>query len=253
MGIGHGIVWNCCMGWHRVAAGGGSHQVLVRGLPGVGHGVLLSSCLHICWEVRGTIWWCSTHCGTVWHSALVVQFGTHWWYSLTHCTGGTVWWDGCQRGAWCQPGLRLGLTHSQTSTMVTLTPPIFWTSSKKDKLSYKDCYPREESCQKVGSSKCSWIFPRVTWCSLHDPYSEGATLWYWYGIAFHNPFVKVVIIFFIHHHQLHEIFHLHDHLPYQEDECNRPIGGCGHLSETWRDVSESNLIVCTLLCSNYIL
>ena len=173
------------------------------------------------------------------------------WYSLTHCTGGTVWWDGCQRAAWCQPGLRLGLTHSQTSTMVTLTPPIFWTSSKKDKLSYKDCYPREESCQKVGSSKCSWICPRVTWCSLHDPYSEGAMLWYWYRITFNNPSVKVLIIFFFHNHQLHEHFHLYDHLPYQEDECNRPIGGCGHLSETWRDVSESNLIVHTLHSTHY--
>ena len=52
-------------------------QALVRGLPGVGHGVLVSSCLHM--------------------------------------EGGTVWWgDGCQSTDRCQPGLRLGLTHTRT-------------------------------------------------------------------------------------------------------------------------------------------
>ena len=40
--------------------------------------------------------------------------------------------------------------------------------------------------------------------------------------------------------------YLYDHLPYQRDECNSLIGGCGHLSETWRHVSESNLIVHTV-------
>ena len=40
-----------------------THQVLVRGLPGVGHGVLVSSC----WEARGTVWWCG--------APRLVQFG----------------------------------------------------------------------------------------------------------------------------------------------------------------------------------
>ena len=76
-----------CLAWDGLVwAGMAWSQVLVRGLPGVGHGVLLSSCLHICWEVRGTIlrWYSLTHCtgGTVWHT-LVVQFDTlHWCYSL---------------------------------------------------------------------------------------------------------------------------------------------------------------------------
>ena len=35
----------------------------------------------------------------------------------------------------------------------------------------------------------------------------------------------------------------HHHLCYQKDECNSLIGGCGHLSEAWRDVSDSNRTV----------
>ena len=35
----------------------------------------------------------------------------------------------------------------------------------------------------------------------------------------------------------------HHHLRYQKDECNSLIGGCGHLSEAWRDVSDSNRTV----------
>ena len=30
---------------------------------------------------------------------------------------------------------------------------------------------------------------------------------------------------------------------HQKDECNSLIGGCGHLSEAWRDVSDSNRTV----------
>ena len=33
------------------------------------------------------------------------------------------------------------------------------------------------------------------------------------------------------------------HLCHQKDECNSLIGGCGHLSEAWRDVSDSNRTV----------
>ena len=35
----------------------------------------------------------------------------------------------------------------------------------------------------------------------------------------------------------------HHHLCHQKDECNSLIGGCGHLSEAWRDVSDSNRTV----------
>ena len=45
----------------------------------------------------------------------------------------------------------------------------------------------------------------------------------------------------------------HQHLRYQKDECNSLIGGCGHLSEAWRDVSDSNRTVLHTIPYKYTL
>ena len=116
-----GMAWDGLYGlvWHSMAWDG-------LGWPGMAW-----------WKCK--LWWeacqvldmvCCYHPGFIYAERYnLVQFDKHWWYSLTHCAG-TVWWDGCQRAAWCQPGLRLGLTHSQTSTMLTLTLTIFSTCKK---------------------------------------------------------------------------------------------------------------------------
>ena len=183
----------------------------------------------------GSWWWQPPSSGErlarcwTWCAAIILPCCLHMlqdWYSLVR-----RW---LPEGGWCQPGLRLGLTHTAklaARTILTLRLPI---QNWQQNLSFRTyCYPNRNGYPYITFGKTK---PHFWGKKVSGQYSGTET-----ETIPHSP-----LLIRDQWSSSSSDKYLYDHLPYQRDECNSLIGGCGHLSETWRHVSESNLIVHTV-------